>query len=178
MKKRNWLPLLIHLASPVAVILLGLILLFNPDSASALISRLLGWGICLAGLGFGIAALFDRDDLVKKLIPAALCFLIGNWLLGHPLALASGIGRLLGALLLLRGLRDVAQARKWGHGKILAYITTALGVILILAPLTTSRLVFSLCGLVVLVVGIAMLLDRLKDRRQLEQGDPNIIDAL
>ena len=53
------------------------------------------------------------------------------------------------------------------------------GVVLILLPMTTSRLMFSLCGLVVLIIGIVMLLDRLRDRKRLnEPEDPNIIDAL
>ena len=44
-------------------------------------------------------------------------------------------------------------------------------------PMTASRLLFGLCGLAVTVVGIFMLLDRL--RRKLPAGDdPNIIDAL
>ena len=65
-----------------------------------------------------------------------------------------------------------------GHGRILAILTTVVGVVLTVLPLTTSRLVFSLCGVVVLGIGIAMLIDRLKGRRYLEDGDPNIIDAL
>ena len=44
--------------------------------------------------------------------------------------------------------------------------------------MTTSRLVFSLCGLVVLFIGAGMLVDRLKHRKYLEKGDDNIIDAL
>ena len=41
-----------------------------------------------------------------------------------------------------------------------------------------SRLVFSLCGLVVLFIGIGMLTDQLKSRKRLTKGDDNIIDAL
>ncbi len=53
------------------------------------------------------------------------------------------------------------------------------GLILLLLPMTTSRLVFSLCGLVVLGLGIVMLLERLRLRRLLDEGDdPDIIDAL
>ena len=51
-------------------------------------------------------------------------------------------------------------------------------VTLILSPMALSRLVFSLCGLVVLFIGIGMLTDRLKSRKRLTKGDDNIIDAL
>ena len=55
-------------------------------------------------------------------------------------------------------------------------VVTLLGAILVLMPMTASRLVFSLCGLVVTVVGIVMLLDRLRKPRLKDGGD--IIDAL
>ena len=51
-------------------------------------------------------------------------------------------------------------------------------VALVLSPMALSRLVFSLCGLVVLFIGIGMLVDRLKNQRKLDRGDDNIIDAL
>ena len=44
--------------------------------------------------------------------------------------------------------------------------------------MTTSRVVLGLCGLLVLIVGIAMLAERLKKRRLLPPNDDNIIDAL
>ena len=61
----------------------------------------------------------------------------------------------------------------------MAVVTAAIGAILILLPMTTSRVVFSICGLVVLLIGIVMLVDRIRKRRLLEpKDDPNIIDAL
>lgn len=179
MKKRDILSLLYQLASPIALILLGVVLTFNPDSASVLIARLLGWGIFLVGIGFGVAALVSRDGTAGKVIGAAICIGIGGFLLRNPLVLAAGIGRLLGILLAIRGVRDIMTSKRRGHGRILAIITAVAGVVLIVLPMTTSRLVFSLCGVVVLIIGIAMLLDRLKDRRCLDDGgDPNIIDGL
>lgn len=178
MKKHDILPLLYQLASPVAMILLGAILLLNPDFASALIAKLLGWGIFLAGVGFGISGIAGKNGTAGKILAAIFCLGIGGGLIKTPLLLAANIGRFIGILLLLRGGRDYFRSTRQG-GKVLSLITAVLGVVLIVLPLTTSRLVFSLCGLVVLILGIAMLLDRLKDRRYLtDGGDPNIIDAL
>ena len=178
MKKRDILSLVYQLASPVALILLGLILIIHPDTASALIARLLGWGMLLAGIGIGIAAIVSKRGQVGKGVAAVGCVTISGFLMRNPLILAAGIGRLLGILLILRGGRDVMLSSRSGHGRILAILTTVVGVVLTVLPLTTSRLVFSLCGVVVLGIGIAMLIDRLKGRRYLEDGDPNIIDAL
>lgn len=178
MKKRDLLSLVYQLASPVALILLGLVLIFNPDTASALIARLLAWGMLLAGIGIGIAAIVSKRGQVGKGVAAVGCVSIGGFLMRNPLVLAAGIGQLLGILLILRGGRDVMLSNRSGHGRILAILTTVVGVVLTVLPLTTSRLVFSLCGVAVLGIGAAMLIDRLKNRRYLEDRDPNIIDAL
>lgn len=178
MKKRDIFSLVYQLASPVALMLLGLVLILNPDTASALIARILGWAMVLTGVGIGIAAIFSRHGQVGKGVMAVGCVSIGGFLMRNPLVLAAGIGRLLGILLILRGGRDVMLSKRRGHGQILAMAVTAIGVALTVLPMTTSRLVFSGIGAVVLVIGIAMLLDRLKDRDLLEDRDPNIIDAL
>lgn len=178
MKKKEIWNLAYQLASPVLIMLLGLVLFFSPDTASALIARLIGWGLTLAGIGIGISAIADRRGAVGKGFAAVGCVCVGGWLAAHPLILAAGIGRILGILIAARGLRDVFLARERGHGNLLAVITTVVGLVLVVLPMTTSRLVFSLCGVVILVIGVAMLLDRLKDRRYLDRGDDNIIDAL
>jgi len=179
MKKRDVLSLVYQLASPVALILLGLVLIIRPDAASALVARLLGWGMLLAGIGIGVAAIFSRSGQIGKGLISVGCVTTGGFLMRNPLVLAAGIGRLLGILLILRGGRDVMLSRRYGYGRVLAIATTVVGVVLTVLPLTTSRLVFSLCGVAVLGIGAAMLVDRLKNRRYLDDGgDPNIIDAL
>ena len=178
MKKRDILSLLYQLASPAALMVLGLILFLSPDSASALIAKLIGWGLTLVGIAVGIAAIVDRKGAVGKGVAAVLCVLAGGALSANPLILAAGIGRLLGILIAARGLRDLFLARNNGYGQPLALITTIVGILLILLPMTTSRLVFRICGIVILLIGGAMLLERLKNHRYLEGGDKDIIDAL
>lgn len=178
MKKRDILSLLYQIASPVALILLGLVLLFSPDTASALIARLLGWAVTLVGVCIGIFAILDRRGALGKGIAAVLCVCAGGFLAANPLILAAGIGRVLGILVAARGARDLFLAKTRGYGSLLPMITTVVGLVLIVLPMTTSRLVFSLCGAAIAGLGVAMLLDRLKNRRYLESGDDNIIDAL
>ena len=178
MKKHDigaWISLL---ASPVALIVLGLVLLFRPDSASALVAAVLGWCLTAAGICLAVAAFATREGTAPKVLGALACLAVGVWLLKNPLLLAAGIGRLVGILLLIRGIQDLLSSN-YGRGKVLSLITALLGLVLILLPMTTSRVVFSLCGLVVLVVGITMLIDRLRLRRLMGgDDDPNIIDAL
>ena len=166
------------LASPLALIVLGGLLFLNPDSVSAFLAAALAWCLILVGAGLAIAAVAVRQGTATKVLGAAVCLFLGFWLLRNPLLLAAGLGRLVGILLLIRGIQDLVSSR-FTQGRLLSLITAVVGLILLLLPMTTSRVVFSLCGLVVLGLGIVMLLGRLRLRRLLEEGDnPNIIDAL
>lgn len=176
MNKEKVFDLIGRLWAPVALMVLGLVLLFNPDSASALISRLLGWVLIAFGIGFGIAAIAGENGRVGKGIAAVVLVLAGSWLTKNPLALAAWIGRIVGVLLVIDGLQDIARARSLGERFALPLIVTGVGAVLILLPMTTTRLVFSLCGAVVLLIGTVMLLDRLRSRNRI-QGDDGIIDV-
>lgn len=176
MKKQDILSYIRLFLAPVLVILLGLILIVNPDSATALISRIMGTIIILIGVGFGISAIFEKKGRSAKAITAVVMAVAGGWLVKNPLALAAWIGRFVGVLLIVDGVQDIIELRRFGKGFLLPLLVTIVGAVLVLMPLTTSRLVFSLCGVVVLVIGAAMLFDRLKSRPKLKSAD-DIIDA-
>ncbi len=56
MDKRTGMALLRRFMTPVVLIVLGLVLVLSPDSASALIAKVLGWILLASGIGFGVAA--------------------------------------------------------------------------------------------------------------------------
>ena len=166
-----------ELLAPAALIVLGAVLLFNPDSASALISKLLGWCVIAFAIGFGIAAIASDTGKMGKGITAVILAVVGGWLTNNPLALAAWIGRLVGIFLVVDGVQDILHLRSQGQRFVLPLIATVVGAVLILLPMTTTRLVFSVCGAVVLFIGIIMLLDRLRGKKQLRSGDSDIIDV-
>jgi len=167
------------LLAPVLIIALGLVLLFNPDSASALIAKMLGWILGLVAIGFGISAVVSPQGRAGKVIGAILCAVLGGWLGSHPLFLAAWFGRIIGIVLVIDGVQDILSSRRQGTTFLFPAIAALIGAVLILLPMTASRLIFSLCGLVALIVGIVMLLERLRGRKRLnDPQDPNIIDAL
>lgn len=178
MKKDNILSLLQLIATPVLLMVLGLILLIHPDSASALAAQILGWVLLAAGAIFAVSAVAGHYGTAGKVLSAVGCFAVGMWLLRNPLLLAAGLGRLAGILLVIRGIRDILDAVRCRRGLLSAIVTTVLGAVLIALPMTTSRVVIGLCGLLVLIVGIAILADRLKTRRLKEPPASDIIDAL
>lgn len=176
MKKHEILDLFYELGSSVALILAGLVLIFCPDVASALVSRLLGWCITLVGIGFGIGAIVNRSKAVRRGVIAVGLACIGGFLSANPLVLAAFVGKLIGLLILLRGVRELFLAHSRDYGQILGLVITLAGAALILLPMTASRLVFSGCGLVILVSGVLMLVEKLR-RRRLPSGRPDIIDV-
>ena len=179
MKKEDILSLVQLLLVPVLLILLGLILVVNPDTASALISRLIGYGMTLCAVGTGLAAIFGHSKKVLKGICAVVLAAVGGWLVAHPLWLVAWISRFLGILIMVNSGMDLIYAVKCRHNVVFYAAATAIGALLVLMPMSASRLVFTLCGVAVLVIGGVMLLDRIRGRRWLHEAeDPNIIDAL
>jgi vacuolar-type H+-ATPase subunit I/STV1 len=120
MKKNSVFDMLYQLASPIAVTVLGLLLVVNPDSASILIARILGWGLTVVGIGFGVAALIDPDRRTRKAVTAVLFACAGGVLSAKPLLLAAWIGRFIGLLIALRGGRDLLISGRYGYSRILA----------------------------------------------------------
>ena len=180
MKKFDFMRLLNVFGGPVLMGVLGCVLLFNPDSASALIAKIAGW-VLLIACGLSAVSFFTGGVRGGRLFFSIAGTLVGLWLLGNPLVLASALGRFAGVLLLYRGGRDLWEYRAYsGSGKapIVGIIAAVLGAVLFFLPLSASRLLFSVVGLVLIAVAIGEIYDRLKIRRLLDSGDPNIIDAL
>ena len=138
MKKQDVFSLIQLFLAPVLVILLGLLLVINPDSASILIARIVGWILTLTGIGFGIAAILERDHAIRKGAVAVLFACVGGTLSAKPLLLAAFIGRIIGVLIVSRGIRDLMISRSYGYSRILALITTAVGAVLVVLPMTTA----------------------------------------
>lgn len=165
------------LFTPVVLILLGLILLINPDSASALIGKLLGWALVLCGAVAAYIAGTTASGRPLKILSAVVLLGAGIWLLKTPLGLAAALGRVVGILIALRGIQDLRSCLQWGYGMPMALVTTVIGILLLLVPMTASRLLMMGCGVLVLLVGIANLMERLGKRRHPESSDDNIIDV-
>ncbi len=171
MKKRKFSDYMNQFGMPVTLMAFGLILLIFPDSASVIISYLMAGLLTLGGIVYGIGALLDRQ--LSKGFWALVCLSLGSVLAGNPLLLARNLGRFLGIFLAIEGGNCLRKGNR-----VFGTVILVAAVALVLSPMTLSRLVFSACGLVVLVIGIAMLLSRLREQRYLEKGDDNIIDAL
>ncbi len=177
MKKSKILSLISTCAAPALVILCGLVLTFSPDSASALVSRILSVILLVWGIGCALVALFGENNRAKNVLLAVALVCVSRWLDNNPLALAAGIGRFLGIVMMVGALGGFLRSSQ-SLSRVLCLAMGVLGLVLTVLPMTTSRLVFTLCGLAATAAGVLMLISRLREGKRLDSGDSNIIDAL
>ena len=186
MKKCTPAQLIRLFAAPVATVILGLVLLFSPDTASALVGKLIAWCAILAALAFGAGAFFGgAAGRNNRIVWAVVCFAGGMWLLMNPLTVAKFLGRVLGITLMIRGGQTTADNIRYRDGKlavsrglILGAVTAVIGLVLTVLPLASSRMFFHIIGVVLICVGIAQGWDNFRGKRLLDEGnDPNIIDV-
>ena len=186
MKKYTPAQLIRLFAAPAATVLLGLVLLFSPDTASALVGKILAWCAILSALGLGAGAVLgSAGSRNNRIIWAVICFAGGMWLLMNPLTVAKFLGRVLGITLMIRGGQSTAdniryQGKKLmiSRGLLLGAATLLIGLILTILPLSGSRMFFNILGIILICVGIAQGWDNFRGRKLLDEGDdPNIIDV-
>lgn len=164
------------LAGPALTVVLGLILLLSPDSASALVGRILGWVAVLIAL----AEAFSGDK--KSPVKAVIFGVIGVLILRDPLYVARILGRILGLALFSWGVGGVVRNRRGGKsitpGVALCGAVAVLGLVLFLVPMATSRIVLSGVGIVIICIGVKEGYDRLREKKRLEGPEnPGVIDV-
>ena len=79
MKKHEISALIARFATPVALVVLGLVLLFCPDTASALISKVVGWCLVIAGIVMAVAMVVDGSWSFMKIASVLVLVGLGRW---------------------------------------------------------------------------------------------------
>ena len=171
----------------IALIVLGLVLLLFPDFGSSTVAVILAWILMIGGsAGLLIGVLSWPAFGFGTMIGSGLVLVAGIYILRHPLSLASILGVLLGVLLTAQGLGalgDVLRLRRggglWVPGLVLSILTMVFGLILIFSPLTSSRIVMTVVGLVLIVFGAGNLYTHFKAGSCTDSGSGKgrIIDA-
>lgn len=165
------------LAGPALTVFLGLVLLLSPDSASALVGKILGW----VAIFIALAEAFGEGK--QSPLKGIFFGIIGVLILRDPLYVAKFLGRVLGLALFMWGVGGIVGARRVGKlsltpGTVLSGAVVLLGLVLFLVPMTTSRLLMSGLGILIVIIGLKEGFDRLREKKQLEEpSDPNIIDV-
>ena len=157
------------------VLLCGLILTFNPEGATAWVTRLLGWALVIICAGKLITlAAGDRLHWGREAFYSGACLCVGVILLAKPMLIANLIGRTIGIILMVWGL----SAIKDGHSKLTAAITFAAGLVLVCIPASLTNALLTICGIIMAAIAVMNILSRIRERKRISGNDtPNIIDA-
>lgn len=161
---------------PVLTCVLGLYLIFRPGSLTTSIAWVVGFLIALVGAGKLVSFIRGSKDFLGLCI-AIVLLVLGFSIISKPVNLEKQVGRVIGIVLLLQGIRGYVNPYA-AHEKLTAVLSCGAGAFLILMPLALSRLAVVICGILVLLIGVGMVLDLLLgDRGGHDAGDPDIIDA-
>lgn len=186
MNRKNLRDYMELLGAPLLLAVLGLIMAISPDFASGLVGKLIGWLAIAAGALMLLTMLISSGPVgTGGAIRAVLLALLGLTIVRHPQLIAKFLGLILAFVLSGAGLKQMRFARakrEAGFGSaaelLFSLLILAAGVVLFFVPLTASRVIFRVCGLVLLAVGTLRVLLRLRSTRFIEQGsDKRIIDA-
>ena len=182
MRDLDWKELLRRQGGSLLTILCGVILVLKPDTASALLSAVAGWALIAAGVAALIAG-FTGGFGMGSVVTGAVLLLAGAWLHRNPLMIASVLGFVVGFLVLRQGLKAMKDAQRskrngglWIPGAVLAVLEALIGVRLMLSPLSISRLVLSIGGVALIVIGACSLAAHYKNTRYIPEPG-GIIDA-
>ena len=144
----------------ILMIVFGAVLVMNPDSASALVSAILGWGLVIVGAVLLVGGILDGRE-GGSIGQGVLFLLVGSWLRRNPLMIATVVGVLLGLTAVQHGWRALENAQRskrnggfWIPGAVLAAVELLVGVRLIFSPLSVSRVVLTLAGIAMAACGV------------------------
>ena len=159
----------------VWILLCGLVLTFNPEGATVLVTKFVGWAlVIICAVKLIKLAVGDRLHWGRDAFYSGACIAVGLILLAKPMLIANLIGRTIGIILMVWGL----SAMKDGRSKLTAAITVAAGLALVCIPASLTNALLTICGLIMVGIALMNILSRFKERKRIEgREDPNIIDA-
>lgn len=178
----NWKGMNRSQGGSVLMIVCGAILALSPDSASALLSVVLGWGLIVVGVMLIVGGFLSGREW-GSIGQGALFLICGSWLHRNPLMIASVLGLVLGVVAVRRGWSGAKNAQTikrcggiWIPDAVLAALELIVGVRLIFSPLSVSRVVLTLAGIAMVACGAWELISRYRGRKYITR-DSGIIDA-
>lgn len=96
----------------VAVIVIALLVLFWPERTELVLERLIGLGLIVTGVGDAVSRPWSRPFVWMRLLVLLVVVGVGGLLVVAPLETSTAIGRVIGALLVGKGLHDVSTVRR------------------------------------------------------------------
>lgn len=167
--------------------LLGLVLVIWPGTTSQIICMMLGGVLLAYGILQIVIYMFNRGRTIVSqgmMLLGIVFAVIGEWILFRPETIIMAVPVIVGVLIVIHGLHNVAQAfalkkdgyENWWLAFLLGLLTVVFGGVLIYNPFQAVELVVRIIGVFLIYDGVSdiWILSRVfKVRREKER----IIDA-
>ena len=141
--------------SALATIALGLVLVLWPDRSVSLMCTILGGALLMFGIIYFFACFSKKGRApLILMIPGAVLAGLGVWLMISAESVISLIQYVFGAVIIFHGIVDVQgvltlagyRAKKWWVDLLMALLSLALGVVILLNPFGSFSALVSLIG--------------------------------
>lgn len=154
-------------ASSVAYIVLGIILMLFPGTATNIVVRLVG----IAALIYGVSRVIDytkgRNDMINVVI-GGLIAIGGIILLVNPAFVVSILPTILGIYIIIEGISEVRAALnmrsqgydRWTMAFILSLLVLLVGLFILFNPFTTVTISVMIFGGALIVAGITGMVEQ------------------
>ncbi|GCE05436.1 HdeD family acid-resistance protein [Dictyobacter aurantiacus] len=177
------IPWWIAMMEGIALIIVGLLLLFSPAMTTLVLVQVLGWYWLIGGILSFVSIFVDKTQWGWKLVIGILGVLAGLAVVRHPLWSALMIPTLIVICLavqaLIVGAVELIQGFSGGGvaAVMLGIINILLGIVLLFSPLSAAIVLPLVVGIFALIGGIIALFGafRLKKQPELTAPRPSVI---
>ena len=157
------------LIDAIALIVVGLVLIFLPGTTLGLLTKAIGYIILVAGISSVLGGLLKKEQNIvtrnSSMGAGLIIAVVGLWILLNPAFFESIIPVIAGVIVLFSGLMNLGEAlslgtshyRKWWVALILAVLTIILGAFLLFHPITAMSYVVQLIGAALVYNGVSNL---------------------
>lgn len=148
----------------VLTIVLGILLIINPQTIPIMVCKLIGIFLLIMGAFNLITNLVSSEKGTLHLLSSLIILALGLWFFFRPVTVLSLIPIVMGIILIIHGLQDLKLALeaksnrydRWGILVLTAILSLALGLVCIAAA-------FELVTFGMIMIGIALIYDGVSD---------------
>lgn len=177
------IPWWVAMMEGIALVIVGLLLLFSPAMTTLVLVQVLGWYWLIGGILSFVSIFVDKTQWGWKLAIGILGVLAGLAVIRHPLWSALMIPTLIVICLavqaLIVGAIELIQGFSGGGvaAIMLGIINIILGIVLLIAPLAAARVLPLVVGIFALIGGIVALYGayRLQKQPELAAARPSAV---
>ena len=149
--------------SALVSVILGLVLIFAPQTMIAGVLGIVGWVLAAMGV-FSLVGvlLYNREDMGALLL-GVVQLLLGGWIIRHPYQLTAIAAYIVAGLVLIHAVRDIqyavdahrAGAANWMTAAVSGGLTLILALLVLVNPVGSAMSLISFGGVCLLIDGIS-----------------------